>query len=388
MRIDRLFLCSLFLSVSQFFAAQEPAEPQAGQSLFEKCPHNVQQIIMQDLTDKDVAHLSEASRTEYAFAKDQFDKRATHYWAMGDAQFSLLDGDGEHYENFLPQGECLISRLPNGDVRLWNLKTGKVSVNSCLAPMSANFSPDYKLLGTPNKIWSVAKGAIVKELLGGDTICSASAFSPDGTRFAFGLNRDGVIDVWNLKSGERRTFIGHTGLVQSLSFSPDGKWLASSAWDNSVRLWDLETSESTELYRRQAIAAFRVLFLPNSRLLVYGNLYDFIIRIWDVEQRREIKELQGYNCIAYNVAASSDGRLLAVGYRDAAIVLWNVESGQKINTLKGHKVGNSSLSVSPDGKLVVSRAFDRTCRLWYAVKRRGPSLLSRVANAIFAMNFI
>src|SRR5207237_269731 len=66
------------------------------------------------------------------------------------------------------------------------------------------------------------------------------SFSPDGKQLASGW-WDNTVSLWDAQSGvELRLLEGHTGRVTSVSFSVDGKRLASGSWDNTVCLWDAE----------------------------------------------------------------------------------------------------------------------------------------------------
>lgn len=90
---------------------------------------------------------------------------------------------------------------------------------------------DYTQMGLP-------EGA--KARIGKDSI-SEIAYSPDGTRLAV----NGSLSIWiyyEQSGNELDLLIGHSGKVNSVSFSPDGQTMASGNWDRITLLWDTSTN--------------------------------------------------------------------------------------------------------------------------------------------------
>jgi len=179
---------------------------------------------------------------------------------------------------------------------------------------------------------------------------------------------------------------GHTGRVMSLAFSPNGKLLASSAEDETVRVWDLSSgkeilkhqffcivldlsfspdgqflacgsSQPSYLVRRQPEgmnAVVNVLSaLGYQRLASYLCQPEGMIAVINLQSGRTEKTFTGHNIVSA-LAFSPDGKRIASGEYDKIGKVWDFQSGKVIRTLNGHQGLILSLDFSPDGKLLAT----------------------------------
>ncbi|MGB6045374.1 MAG: glycosyltransferase family 39 protein, partial [Pirellulales bacterium] len=134
----------------------------------------------------------------------------------------------------------------------------------------------------------------------------------------------------------QNTLVGHESYVTGVAFSPDGQLLATSSYDNTVRLWDVVTGQLQQTYDGHEGYVRAVRFAPDGRVLASCS-NDGTIRLWDVAQGNCLITLTGHDGPVRDVAFSPDGTILASGGKDRSVRLWNVKEGTLEQTLEGHR---------------------------------------------------
>jgi WD40 repeat protein len=329
-------------------------------------------------------------------------------------------------------------------VRVWDINGTQIfpilqPLNSQAKFLRVAISPDdrYIAAATTNTksqnakiaVWSVQSGNIIKvlEFPPATTIPEDRShgfrdlkFSNDG-KFLVAASTDTTIKVWQWQTNlQPQILTGHQDWAYSLSFSRDGKWLASTGGgsDKSLKIWQIQDRKFQLIKTIEKIheEGSYVSFHPNSRQIATAGS---TLRIWDFDRiiahpkstiatsdwnnilLTTINSNQPeYKSISYspsgdrialastdskvtvwepdralerNISASElavrrvtyshDGRYLATAGSDKKIAIWSAD-GALIRTITGHKDWIYGLSFSPDDRSIASASEDHTIKIW------------------------
>jgi WD40 repeat protein/energy-coupling factor transporter ATP-binding protein EcfA2 len=167
---------------------------------------------------------------------------------------------------------------------------------------------------------------------------------------------------------------GHAGAVYLTSFSPDGRTLATTGFDRTIRLWDVHDRDRPaplgEPLRGHTSWVTSAVFSPDGRTLATAG-DDRTVRLWDVSDPARPRALgaplAGGGGTIYLLAFSPDGATLATADQDRTVGLWNLADLSRpapLPALTGHTGPVRALAFSPDGRTLASGSDDRTVRLW------------------------
>ncbi|HEV7857609.1 MAG TPA: caspase family protein [Pyrinomonadaceae bacterium] len=306
--------------------------------------------------------------------------------------------------------------LANGNtIQLRELETGRelrtLNVPHTLdVPMDGvyglDWSPDGRVLATGGtdgqiRLWEVATGREVRDLLGHSNAAFNVAFSPDGTRLFSGDKT-----IWETTTGRGlRALAGTTNSPLGM-LSRDGRWLAELSLSNSqVKLWDVaQQRPSFTLASSDAVVANGAAFSPDGRVLAVfyrsnkeqgrsnagpGASADAGAAPPPDErqqpsaedlkkaQKEMLKAMKRDPQALLKAAQSNPADLMKILNPQSGMVgtarpnnpefqvkLWDVATGRELRSLSGHNGPVKSVGFSPDGHRLISGATNGEVKIW------------------------
>jgi WD40 repeat protein len=190
-------------------------------------------------------------------------------------------------------------------------------------------------------------------------------FSPDGRLLASGEYR--MVKLWQREPNLPQFALGPDPAT-SIAASPDGKWIATAGRENVIHLWDAATGKPAKNLTGHTGKINSLKFSPDNTRLASGSA-DKTLRVWDIAAGSAFAQAETADEITA-VAWVLGGKQLASGGGDAQIRLWEMPAqaggvlkpGKELN---GHTKPVTCLeTITQDGKQILSGSQDGSVRQW------------------------
>ncbi len=280
---------------------------------------------------------------------------------------------------FFPDGQSLASADELGNMAIWNLRFQKPAACVCsnreIWAIAIHPAGQIMVSGEDKKV-QVRRmphiGAVVRTLRvdlstddshGGKVY--ALAFSGNGKLLA-SASADQKIRLWNSDNWSLvYTFDGHNQSVTSLGFLPNSEILVSAGADRSIRFWDTIKKKSIKIIHDVHRGTIHQLAISD-RYIASASA-DHTVKLQDL-QTSQSQFLTGHRDTVLAVAISPNNQWLATGSIDRTMRLWHLPSGQLAQVITDFSSAIKALAFSPDSAKLVGGSWDKTIKIYGEIR--------------------
>lgn len=208
----------------------------------------------------------------------------------------------------------------------------------------------------------------------------AVAVSPDKSTVAAG--RANQIDIYDANSGthirnllapgmethDKKPIKGaHVSIVESMAFSPDGKYLVSGSF-REVHIWDVKTGALRQRLTDFAFNVVAIAFSPDGKLLATAGgppTQEGEIKFFEAGTWKQVGEVKnGHSDMVYGISFSPDSKKIVSGSADKFVKVFEVPTGKFVKSFEGHTHHVMDVGWFSDGKLIASAGADNSIKVW------------------------
>ena len=242
------------------------------------------------------------------------------------------------------------------------------------------FSPDGRRIAISSQesgdvaVFDLSTGTPAFEMKGHEFSVNAVSWSPDGRYIATASN-DGSSKVWDGRTGRLRfTLSGHKGLVLNVDWSPDSARVITGGSDGTALLWEIDEGGARQVVTLSAQGlrggAFGV-FSPDEEKVMTGDVNVTNVKIWDVglSGDAEWAKLPTQELWPDDVSFMPDGRSVAANGRRDSVTIWNLETRKALRTIGSSPQARSAtfefqpFAPSPDGRSIAAAGLGEA-KVW------------------------
>jgi WD40 repeat protein len=218
---------------------------------------------------------------------------------------------------------------------------------------------------------------------------TALSYSSDGRWLASGAG-DGTVAIWDLESGRIiRRFTGDTKSTDTVSISPDRKSIASIS--GSIRIWDILSGNLQREIRD--LATNRMAMSPDwQNVAADGSVFQGVklyqvLKIATSQDGAVERTLFGHGNSITRIVYSADGKFIASGSDDKTARFWDAKTGKLLRSFSGYQGSVAAVAISPDNQRVAAGGDDKTLKVWNTATGSLERSIAGFSEKIVAVSF-
>lgn len=233
------------------------------------------------------------------------------------------------------------------------------------------FSPDGQHLAgnvasegwrmTDIQVWEIVTGRFLLRLKGHKGGIWKLTYSQDGKRLA--SNDNYIVKVWDLTTKKETLSFQVPAFTRSVIFTPDGAQLITADDNGFIRLWNAHTGKPANKIRGHEDQITCLALSEDGKQLATASV-GLTAKIWDWRCLRELQTLSGHDWYLKRVAFGSHGARLITGSDDRTARVWDVATGRQLHLLGGHADWVKGVAISPNGEWLATSSSDHLVRIW------------------------
>ncbi|MEO1186219.1 MAG: WD40 repeat domain-containing protein, partial [Cyanobacteria bacterium J06636_27] len=315
--------------------------------------------------------------------------------------------------NFSRNGKILASGGADGEVKIWS-RDGRDLERTFQAHeqkvTSISFSPDGKKLITGSedntlKLWNLQGKQLGKTFKGHKDIITSIAFSPDSQKVVSG-SEDRTVKIWDLDGKVIKNLDKHEGSITCVIFSPDGELIASGSEDRTLKLWDLKGKIIQNFNHSDTVNSIsfssdgKEIASAYQQFQLFSPEINTFINLW----RRDgtlIKRINAFRqtppLFLKKIKYSIDNRKIALAgvsllerFGDSIYIELVDTNTEKTDNffLQGHQNRVTDISFSPNLQILASASQDTNIKLWNIETRKDRKYFKAISDSVKKVNFV
>lgn len=250
-------------------------------------------------------------------------------------------------------------------LNLWNLGTVECvktfGENTRISSITISPNGRYCLasIGNGISIWDLPTGKYLREIITGVSYITDIIPITPNSHQCLAIDKDGLLNLWDLRTGKcvrTITIYEHSYDIKEVAITPDGH--GALVVGPGLKLWDLLTGRCVRVFEGTSHISLVAISPDGTQCLSVD--YSGSFRLWDLQTGECLRTFPGNGIYPESLLITPDG-YHALSQNDNGFHCWNLKTGECLH-FEGHTCGN--LSITPDGRYVLSKNNDGTIRIW------------------------